>query len=164
MTLLTGIFKTYEDANRAVLALARLGYSNESISILAQEEVLKNVDFNRVDEFAGQGAGIGGIMGLVAGAIPFVIPGIGPLIGAGALLTTALSGAAVGAATGGFIGALQDWLGEESYAEKAQKYLKDGFILVTLETKQPDAKKAEQVLLEAGAHSTQQNSVREKAH
>jgi hypothetical protein len=97
------------------------------------------------------GGVIGGSLGLLAGIGALAIPGFGALIAAGpimaALTGTGLLGS-VGLLLGGLIG-----LGIPEYeAKRIEKSLKEGSILINIETQDPkEITKAEEVLKQEGA-------------
>lgn len=88
---------------------------------------------------AGAGAGgvLGGTLGLLAGIGTVVIPGVGPFIAVGPILAT-LSGAAVGATVGGIAGGLIGLGIPEVKAKHYENRLKEGFILVSVHTDDPE--------------------------
>jgi len=140
--MITGMFNDRAKAERAVEDLHRLGYSQNDISVMIQDETIhkqfatKNVG-NKAGEGLGTGATIGGILGaIIAGltatgsiiAIATTGGAATPLV-AGPL-AAALAGLGVGAAGGGIIGAL---VGAGIPEEKARAYeqgLQRGGILV----------------------------------
>jgi len=140
--MITGMFNDRAAAERAVEDLHRLGYSQNDISVMIQDETIhkqfadKNVG-NKAGEGLGAGAAIGGILGaIIAGltatgsiiAVAATGGAAAPLV-AGPL-AAALAGLGVGGLGGGIIGAL---VGAGIPEEKARAYeqgLKRGGILV----------------------------------
>jgi hypothetical protein len=117
-TLLTGMFRDRESADRAYHALMARGYKSDEIYLLMSDETrdkhfagdihTKNIG-NKAMEGAGTGSAIGMTLGAIAAAIAVVgtsiiIPGLGLVI-AGPLVAAA-AGAGAGGLTGGIIGAL----------------------------------------------------------
>ena len=121
--LVTGLYRTPEDAERVYKELRSQGYTPKEISVLMSEETRKqNFGSSRPgQEFADQekgnkaveGMGVGSVAGGTLGAIVagiaaigsnLIIPGLG-LVVAGPL-AAALAGAGAGGAIGGLIGAL----------------------------------------------------------
>src|SRR5262245_8002312 len=95
-----GIYRTYEAAERAVLALQNAGFRNTDISVLLPANV-GNKEFahekgTKAPEGASAGAGtgvvLGGVLGWLVGIGALAIPGLGPFIAAGPLMA-ALAGA-----------------------------------------------------------------------
>src|SRR4051812_7838229 len=109
-SIVTKLFDTYEQAQRAVRDLEEAGVSHNDISIIAS-----NADGRVRVESSDRGKGVGaaagavtgGAVGLLTGLGLMAIPGVGPVVAAG-WLTTAGAGALVGAGAGGVVGALTD--------------------------------------------------------
>lgn len=119
--VVTGLFDTYADAERAVRSLRDAGIPQDDISLVANNSGGEHDSLVHVDRGsaaaadAGKGAEIGGVVGgiggLLAGLGMLAIPGVGPVVAAGwlgATLIGALGGAAVGGVAGGLVGALTD--------------------------------------------------------
>jgi uncharacterized protein (TIGR02271 family) len=134
-----GVFQNREDAERAVEALHRAGFTDQQIGIAARD-VEKREDMKTTggtDSKAEEGgitglvagAGIGGVLGAAAVGL---IPGIGPIIAAGALAGI-LGGAAAGAATGGIMGWLAGQGVPEEEAREYESEVKAGRTLVTVQ-------------------------------
>lgn len=121
------LFDNYEDAERAVGELRRLGVADDDVSLVASNE--NGVHSHRVREGkpdtageeavedAGKGAELGalagGLGGVVLGVGMITIPGLGPAVAFGWLVSAlvgaaggALGGAVIGGAAGGLAGAL----------------------------------------------------------
>jgi hypothetical protein len=129
-------YVTVHDANNAIEALHRAGFSNDEISLLVTD-VAKKKHFaieqgTKAAEGASLGSAIGGALGaLVAGltvAAGLILPGLGALV-AGPLIA-ALAGAGVGGAAGGLIGALVGAGFTETEAKLIEDELKDGNIVI----------------------------------
>lgn len=150
-TVVGGVFRSSEEALKAIERLREIGFDANDISVMAKDkdkidEIDANTDADVIDESSkrgsnagkgfGIGAGTGGVLGGIAGLIAEVgllaIPGIGVLAAAGPLATT-LSGAAIGATGGGLVGALTGAGIPEKNAKEYEKYLKEGNILLLVD-------------------------------
>ena len=117
-TLVTGMFRDKDSADRAYNSLLAKGYSDKEIHLIMSDdtrkkhfatEVHKTELGNKAMEGAGTGSAIGGTLGAIAGAVAAIgttllIPGLGIVI-AGPLAAAA-AGAGAGGLTGGIVGAL----------------------------------------------------------
>jgi uncharacterized protein (TIGR02271 family) len=126
-----GVFADQAQAEQAVEALERAGFTDQQIGFVrrgeksptgeATSETLKKV---------APGAIGGGVLGGIAGAAAsLLIPGFGPAI-AGGILAATLGGAAIGAAAGGLIGALTKLGVPEEEARYYQEEFEAGRTLV----------------------------------
>lgn len=161
MAVVTHLYETYEDAQRAHEQLRAAGVPDADISIVANNADNRyrtgsdgSVDRDRdgtddrVEAAAtggSIGATVGGAAGLLAGLGILAIPGIGPVVAAGWLASMAL-GAVVGGGTGGLIGALtQSGMPEEEahvYAEGVRR----GGTLLTARVPDSDQLRVETLL------------------
>ncbi|HBT20139.1 MAG TPA: hypothetical protein DEA47_02035 [Peptococcaceae bacterium] len=153
-----GIFSSERVAEEAVNDLRQEGFDRE-ISILAKErkgkgegegeEGLTNAAFETADNIADgttSGGVLGALAGLAAGAGALAIPGLGPVVAAGPI-----SGLLAGAATGGIAGGLLDWGIPEEEGREIEQDIKEGNVLVAVNTSEDKADRAEQVLRNHGA-------------
>ncbi len=149
--LYTNVFHDHNEASRAYDALIARGYNDSDISILMSDDTrskyFANKDFpdntlgSKALEGAGVGSAIGGAIGGLVAAVAAIgttlaIPGLGLVI-AGPI-AAALAGMGAGGATGGLIGAL---VGSGIPEERAKEYetaIKNGGIVVGLNTKSED--------------------------
>ena len=154
MKRVVGIFKTEDQAIRAIEGLKRDGYREDEISVVTKDKG----QHDRVTEVAGDvrdvrdgnvdrdgdagskaaggaitGGTIGGIGGLLLGLGTFAIPGIGPIIAAGPI-AAAIGGALAGGAVGGLLGALTDFGIPEEEAREYETRINAGEILVLVDT------------------------------
>jgi len=169
MRTVAGIFKTREDANRAVENLRLAGVTNEQITVLAPGATEGQVDRavpTTETEQPGMGKALGGVVGgamgaaggatLGAAAASLFIPGVGPVLAAGIIGAALLGagGAAAGAAGGG---SLEDSMAtglphDELYVyEDALRQGRTVIIVVADTDEQGDA--ARSVLGQSGAES-----------
>ncbi len=141
---LTGSFRDRTSAERAYNRLRERGYTDEEINIIMSDETRKkyfdkdsdvrDTDFgNKAMESAGKGSAIGGAVGATAGIIAalgtsLVIPGLGVVI-AGPI-AAGLAGAGAGGLTGGIVGALIGAGIPKDRAEKHEKDIKEGEIVM----------------------------------
>ena len=155
-----GIFSSERVAEEAVKDLRQEGFDRE-ISILAKErkgggggegegeEGLTNATFETAENIADgttSGGVLGALAGLAAGAGALAIPGLGPVVAAGPI-----SGLLAGAATGGIAGGLLDWGIPEEEGRQIEQDIKEGNVLVAINTSENKADRAEQVLRNHGA-------------
>jgi hypothetical protein len=123
--IVTRLFDSFAEAERAVIELERVGVPHGDISIVSHKgakrahtrATLREPRDNTAGEAsakdAGVGAAVGGVVGAAGGVLAglglLAIPGLGPVIAAGWLASAAVGavvgGAAVGA-VGGIVGAL----------------------------------------------------------
>ncbi len=168
--LVSAVFDTRGEAERAVNDLRSAGVKDSAISIVARhdgehttttdgagEEVAKDVVGT-----AAAGAGVGALLGIAA----LAIPGVGPFVAAGAIAQAAIGGAAVtgtviGAAAGGLAGALEDHGVSSENATYYQDRVRDGgtFVSVDVTAAGVDAERASDMLHRAGGHSATRERV-----
>lgn len=161
--LISAVFDTHAEAERAVTDLRSRGVADSAISIVAQHDG-KNTTTdgggNDTQEFVGKvaaGAGIGTLLGIAA----LAIPGVGPLIGAGAIASAAVPGAAItGAALGGAAGGLEKVMTDHGVSKEDATYyegrINDGGVFVSVDTNSAgvDPNVAADILYGAGGHSS----------
>jgi hypothetical protein len=149
---LTASFKDVESAERAYSRLRDRGYSDDEITVVMSEDSMKRYFGdnpkksdskigNKAAEGAGAGAGIGGAVGAAAGIIvalgtSVVVPGLGVVV-AGPL-AAGLAGAGAGGITGGIIGALIGAGIPEERADKYERGIKEGEIVLAVQAKNED--------------------------
>jgi hypothetical protein len=146
-TMVTGLFRDRESAERAYQSVSDRGYSDRDVNLMMSDEARKthfggeHVDTelgNKAAEGAGIGGAIGGTVGAIAAAIAavgtsLVLPGLG-LVVAGPI-AAALAGAGAGAAAGGVVGALVGWGIPEERVKHYEEGLKEGGIVMGVKTK-----------------------------
>lgn len=162
--LVTGLFKTRVQAEAAVDALIKRGYTREEISVLMSEATKSKEFAIEAGTHAADGAGIGGAVGGTVGAVlaaiiavgtNLVIPGLGLYI-AGPIVA-ALAGAGAGGAAGGLIGALVGAGIPEHRARVYDAGLRSGGILLGVEAKtDEDVDTLERLLADLGAEHVRQ--------
>ena len=143
MSMVTGLFKDQDSAERAYKSAAESGYSNKEINVVMSEETRKRYYGKdatletEVGNKAAEGAAVGGVLGGTVGAIAaavaaigttLVLPGLGLVI-AGPL-AAAIAGAGAGGATAGLVGALIGWGIPEDRLKDYEAGINDGGILI----------------------------------
>ena len=142
----TATFKTRFAAENALRQIETLGITEDQISLVVTDETRGksfNIDEgNKVDEGAAAGATAGGIIGAVIGSLAtataMAIPGLNIVV-SGALVS-ALAGLGAGAATGGLVGGLIGAGIPEHEAKIYENHVKDGAILIAIETENNEQK------------------------
>src|SRR5271170_5582804 len=138
-TAVFGIYRTPEDAERAVDALMGAGFASGAISVLLPDNESTRAFAHHKDTKAPEGttAGvttggvIGGTLGVLAGIGALAIPGVGPLIAAGPIMA-GLAGLGVGGAVGGLVGALMGMGIPEYEAKRYEGRVKGGGTLLSV--------------------------------
>jgi len=158
-TAVFGIYRSREQAERAVDALIQSGFRTADISALLPENA-GTKDFamekgTKAPEAAATGAGtgavIGGTLGLLAGIGALAIPGLGPFIAAGPIMG-ALAGVGTGGAVGGLIGALVGMGIPEYEAKRYEGLVKSGHVLLSVHADTSEwVKRAKDILERTGA-------------
>lgn len=162
MKTIVGLFDTREDAERAMNELLLQGWSNDDISLIVREDVVRDGagrkepdSFQRsVDAgFAGGGL-VGGLAGLAIGLTAILVPGVGPILVTGTLgmaVVAAVTGGAVGALSGSLFGMLLDLGVSEDEAHAYAEGVKRGGIAIAVQVDDARAIHAMSVLHRAGA-------------
>ena len=141
-SMVTGMFRDRESAERAYHALPARGYSDRDINLAMSDDTRRRYfsDSSVETELgskATEGAGVGGAVGATIGAIAaavaavgtsIAIPGLGLVIAGPA--AAALAGAGAGGVTGGLIGALVGWGIPEERVKHYEAGIKDGGIVM----------------------------------
>ena len=165
--LVSAVFDSHSEAERAVSELRAAGVNDSAISIVAQHDGKNTTTDGSGDtqEFVGKvaaGAGIGTLLGIAA----LAIPGVGPLVAAGAIASAAIPGAAItGAALGGAVGGLEKVMTDHGVSRVDASYyegrINEGGVFVSVDTSAanvtPEA--AADMLARAGGHSATRTKV-----
>ncbi len=161
MRTVTALYDTRTAAESALSDLRSSGFSQDDISILAQDadgsHAGKIDETQYVEEAAGAGAVggtvAGGTIGLLVGLGALFVPGIGPVIAVGALASalgsTALGagiGAAAGAATGGLTAALSSAGLDDTDANLYAEGVRRGGTLLMLSADDAAADRAAEIM------------------
>lgn len=139
--MVTGMFRSREDAERAYNSVTSRGYDKDDVNLLMSDKTRETHFADGADtelgskalEGAGVGSAIGGTLGAVIAGIAAIgtsvlIPGLGLLV-AGPL-AAALAGAGAGGLTGGLVGALVGSGIPEETAKQYESGINDGGIVV----------------------------------
>jgi hypothetical protein len=158
-TAVFGIYKSGEQAERAVDTLIAAGFPSSDISVLLPD-TRSTKDFAHVKDTkapegatAGVTAGgvIGGTLGVLAGVGALAIPGLGPFIAAGPIMA-GLAGLGVGGAIGGLVGALVGMGIPEYEAKRFEGLVKNGGTLLSVHCETSDQiSRAKDLLKSSGA-------------
>jgi hypothetical protein len=157
------LFDQFEDAEKAVVELERMGISEQAISLISSNDkgahshrIRDGQPTGREDKLGedvgigvGLGAMAGGAGGLLAGLGALTIPGFGPVIAAGWLAATAagaVGGALVGGGVGGLIGSLAEAGMSEDDAHVYAEGVRRGSTLVSAKVPDELAQSAEVLL------------------
>lgn len=160
--MVLALFGTVEQAEQAVNSLEEAGYKQDEIDLLAQEEAVKSLiedprpETTKESATAGAvgGGAVGGLIGLIAGASTAIIMGVGTVLTGGALaaaLGITAAGAGIGASYGGLLGALMGWGVSEGDIQHFIEGVRDGKILVAVETERNGSEQAAAIMRDAGA-------------
>jgi hypothetical protein len=149
-SMLTGVFRDRDSAERAYNSLRDRGYGDDDVDVLMSDDTRKthfvkdehdSALGNKALEGAGTGSAIGGTLGAIAGAVAAIgtsllIPGLGIVV-AGPL-AAALAGAGAGGLTGGLIGGLIGHGIPEDRAKIYEEHIKNGNIYMGVRPKNED--------------------------
>ncbi|MDX6446493.1 MAG: hypothetical protein QOH71_3567 [Blastocatellia bacterium] len=147
-TIMTGLFRDRDSAERAYRTLGERGYGKDDVNLLMSDETRKKYFADRDTEIgtkawedAGKGAAIGGAVGATLAALAAIgttlaLPGLGLLI-AGPI-AAAFAGAGAGAVTGGLVGALVGYGIPEERAKLYEQGIKDGGIVMGVSPRTPE--------------------------
>jgi hypothetical protein len=138
-TAVFGIYRSINQAERAVDYITASGFSYDDISVLLPDsqssEQFAHEKHTKAPEGTATGVSaggaIGGTLGLLAGVGALAIPGLGPFLAAGPIMA-ALAGLGVGGAVGGLIGALVGMGIPEYEAKRYEGRVKQGGILLSV--------------------------------
>lgn len=158
MTMVTGLFKNRDDAERAYRSVIERGYEQADINLIMSDEtrdrcfpgdLQTDTDLAaKVAEGADKAAGgselggpVGGMVGTIAPVVAAVgvlmlLPGLGIVI-AGPVAAAVAAAGAVGLAAG-LIGALSDWGIPKESIEQYEAGLRDGGILMGVKPRSED--------------------------
>ena len=167
--LVSAVFDSQTEAERAVTTIRNAGIADSAISIIAQHDG-KNMTTDgsgaeAATDIVGKaalGAGAGTLLGIAA----LAIPGVGPLVAAGAIAAAAipgaaLTGAAIGAAAGGLAGLLTDHGVDGEDANYYESRINDGGVFVSVDTQETgmDAHTVREMLTSAGGRAKNSESM-----
>lgn len=163
--VVSAIFDSNAEAERAVSELRQLGVNDSSLSLIAQSkgtmttregggEITDEEHTNILRGILG-----GGALGAGLGVAALAIPGVGPLAALGAIAASAVPEAvAIGAVAGAAAGTFNEALKKHGVSDEDSAYygdrLKDGGVLVTVDATGIDRQQAQDVLYRNGGHSS----------
>lgn len=163
--VVSAVFDSNDEAQRAVSALRQLGASDSDLSIIAQSkgtmttregggEITDEEHTNILRGILG-----GGALGAGLGVAALAIPGVGPLAALGAIAAAATPEAmAIGAVAGAAAGTFNEALKKHGVSDEDASYygdqLKSGGVLVTVNADNIDRSQAQEVLYQNGGHSS----------
>lgn len=160
--IVSSVFDSHAEAERAVGQLRAAGVPDSAISIIARHDgktTETHGDGEKVASVASKtaaGAGVGALLGIAA----LAIPGVGPLVAAGAIAEAAVGGAALtGTAIGAAAGGLAGLLGKHGVSDEDARYyedrINDGGVFVSVDPHAAGAAgdRAADILYSAGGHS-----------
>lgn len=166
--LVSAVFDSRADAERAVTELRSLGVTDRAVSIIAQhgdDGKITTTTGDGTDNNAsglGKGLTIGAGVGALFGVAALAIPGIGPFIAAGALAEVlgaaggaVAAGAIVGGAAGGLSGALMKYGVDKDDADYYEDRVNSGGVFVSVDTSSgnADASQVRDILMRSGGRS-----------
>jgi hypothetical protein len=162
--VVSAMFDSRAEAERAVSELRGSGVSDSALSIIAQKkgtmttrdgqgEITDEEHTNILRGILG-----GGALGAGLGVAALAIPGVGPLAALGAIAASAVPEAiAIGAAAGAAAGTFNEVLTKHGVSEEDASYygdrLKSGGVLVTVQATGSDGERAREVLFRNGGHT-----------
>lgn len=163
--VVSAIFDSNEEAQRAVGELRQMGASDADLSLIAQSrgtmttregggEITDEEHTNLLRGILG-----GGALGAGLGIAVLAIPGVGPLAALGAIAASAVPEAmAIGAVAGAAVGTFNEALKKHGVSEEDSAYygdrLKGGGVLVLVNTDSIDREQAQEALYRNGGHSS----------
>ena len=170
--MVSAVFDSEAQAERAVSELRSAGISDSALSIIAQHgrtttttsgtgEVTDESHSNLLRGILG-----GGALGAGLGIVALAIPGVGPLAAAGAIAGAAIPEAmAIGAVAGAALGTLNEVLTKHGVSDEDASYygerIKDGGVFVSVDTGTGgvSAATAQDILYRNGGHSSSQSKM-----
>lgn len=143
--LVSAVFDTHDEADRAVAELQAAGVPDTALSLIAQHEgktTTQSGDGTTTDEGKGsliRGILGGGALGAGLGVAALAIPGVGPLAAAGAIAASVVPEAmALGAGVGAAASGLSEVLGKHGVSREDADYygdrIKGGSVFVSVDT------------------------------
>jgi hypothetical protein len=164
-SVVSAVFDSQEEAQRAVADLRSAGIDDRSLSVIAQKRgtmTTRDADGEITDEeHTNVLRGIlgGGALGAGLGVVALAIPGVGPLAALGAIAASAVPEAmAIGAAVGAAAGTFNEVLLKHGVSEEDARYygdhMKSGGVLVTVHASGSEGERAREILHRHGGHSS----------
>lgn len=168
--IVSAVFDSRAEAERAVSSLRAAGVSDDAISLVAQQDgttttTTGDTEREHDGDATRTGLGVGMTAGALLGFGALLIPGVGPFIAAGALAQTLgvaggaiATGALVGTAAGGLAGALTEHGVTDEDARYYEQRVTAGGVFVSVDTTRSgiDGTMARDLLYRSGGHSATQ--------
>ncbi|HEX8468026.1 MAG TPA: hypothetical protein VF620_09510 [Allosphingosinicella sp.] len=166
--LVSAVFDSHSEAERAITELRGAGVSDNALSIVHQQDGRNTTSdgSGSTTDDGGNKSGLvkgllgGGALGAALGVAALAIPGVGPLAAAGAIAASAVpEGAAIGAALGAATGGLSGYLSKHGVSEDDASYYEErinsGGVFVSVDTSGSgiDPETAREILYRSGGHS-----------
>ena len=177
--IVSAVFDSREEAERALNELRSAGIDQDSISIIGrhgEQNDSDSIDGDRgdSDDVNGSGAAKGAIGGAIGGGLlgiaALAIPGVGPLAAAGAIASGAIPGAAaIGAGVGAAAGGLSGLLTNHGVSDEDAHYYEDRihqggiFLSVDGDKSGVDVEQAREILFRNGGHNASRQRMSETA-
>lgn len=161
-TVVLALFPDMNTAAGAMAALSDKEINRDRIGVLTQEAVVEQAlgadeNWQITQESAGVaalgGTAVGGVLGLAGGVSVAIAMGVGTPILGGAIpasVGVTAAGAGIGAAFGGFFGALLGWGVAEDDTHRYIEGVREGYILLAVQTPAAAAEEIAEALREAG--------------
>lgn len=173
--IVSAVFDSQSEAQRAITELRQAGIDNNAISVIGKHDgdvTQTDADGGKLDDDgkeptsfiakAAAGSGIGALLGVAA----LAIPGVGPLVAAGAIAEVAVGGAALtGTAIGAAAGGLSDILSKHGVDREDADYygerINQGGIFVSVDPTRAnvDRSRIEDILHRAGGHNSSRSKM-----
>jgi len=165
-SIVTAVFDTHREADRALSELRQAGMRASALSIIAQHDGKTTTTTGEGDTEEHGGSilrGIlgGGALGAGLGVAALAIPGVGPLAAAGAIAASVVPEAiGIGAALGAAAGSLNEVLKKHGVSDEDAAYynerIKTGGVFISVDTSDTgiDRETAERILYSSGGHSS----------
>lgn len=148
--VVVGIFRERDMAESAVNELKEEGFEKDISLVVKDEKGEPTMEDQNLMEGTVTGGVLGGVAGWLAGAGALLIPGVGPIVAAGPFAATL-----TGLVGGGLAGGLVDYGIPEERGEYYEEKVRQGNILITLESSDAHVDAAASVLRENGAEDVE---------
>ena len=164
--IVSAVFDSSQEAERALSELRSAGIADDNISIIGRRGEQSGTEANEDDDDDGNASGavkgaIGGAVGgTLLGVAALAIPGVGPLVAAGAIAASAVpAAAAIGAGAGAVVGGVAGLLTNHGVSDEDAGYYEErinqGGIFLSVETGDAGvpAETAREILFRNGGHN-----------
>jgi hypothetical protein len=153
-----GVFTDRTQAERAIEALERAGFTDQQIGFVRRGEGTATPETAApTGKHATVGVASGSVIGgIIGAAVSLLIPGIGPAV-AGGILAAIVGGGALGAAAGGLIGAFTAMGVSTEEANYYQREFEAGRTIVTVRT-EDRKQEAQDILRQYGGYNATTDS------